>query len=110
MSSTPVNNPGEKPSGGLLGSKWAIPGLDVLTARRARGLHATFKEQEKVSEMKSGPFRLFAHLFYRIQGFLILGFLMKGGKVGKPEAPSNFISPISSQQTGCSVPLPHHRT
>jgi hypothetical protein len=52
-----VNNPREKPSGGLLGSKWAIPSLDVLKSRRARGLHATFKEeQEEVSEMKSGPF------------------------------------------------------
>ncbi|KAN0086491.1 hypothetical protein V8E54_000179 [Elaphomyces granulatus] len=29
----------EKPSAGLLDSKWAIPGLDVLTARRAHALY-----------------------------------------------------------------------
>jgi hypothetical protein len=44
---------------GLLDSKWAVPSLDVLTARRARGLHGTFREeQEEVSEMKSRPFRI----------------------------------------------------
>jgi hypothetical protein len=55
MSSTPVNNPGEKPSGGLLADSKC--GLDVLKAQRACGLHGTFKEeQEEASEMKSGPF------------------------------------------------------
>ncbi|KAN0068670.1 hypothetical protein V8E54_013394 [Elaphomyces granulatus] len=32
---------------GLLDSKWAVPGLDVLTARRARGLHGTFREEQE---------------------------------------------------------------
>jgi hypothetical protein len=46
ISSTPVNIPrsGEKPSGGLLAdSKWAIPSLDVVKARKAPGLHGTLQ-------------------------------------------------------------------
>jgi hypothetical protein len=41
---------------GLLDSKWAIPGVDPIRDRKARGLPGTYREeQEKVSNMKSGP-------------------------------------------------------
>jgi hypothetical protein len=42
---------------GLLSSKWAVPGLDPIRDRKARGLPGTYREeQEQVSNMKSGPF------------------------------------------------------
>jgi hypothetical protein len=42
---------------GLRDSKWAIPGVDPIRDRKARGLPGTFREEQaEVSNMKSGPF------------------------------------------------------